>query len=65
MKCRKQEINSLLVELMENPETGTGKPEKLKHDFSGRLSRRINHKHRLVYSIDNDTVCVISAWGTL
>ena len=35
-----------------HPETGTGKPEKLKEDLSQYWSRRINLKHRIVYTID-------------
>jgi toxin YoeB len=35
-----------------NPSFGIGKPEKLKHDLSGKWSRRINTEHRLVYEID-------------
>ena len=58
-------IRRLLDELREHPETGTGRPEKLKYDYNGYWSRRINHEHRLVYSIDGDlvTVTVISAYG--
>ena len=42
-------LGQLLDELEEHPETGTGKPEKLKHELSGLWSRRINREHRLVY----------------
>jgi toxin YoeB len=58
-------LNKLLDELEEHPEIGTGKPEKLKYQFSGKWSRRIDRKHRLVYSIDyeNSTVEILSAYG--
>nr|WP_245558457.1 type II toxin-antitoxin system YoeB family toxin [Fulvivirga imtechensis] len=36
-------------ELRQHPTTGTGQPEKLKHDLAGLYSRRINRKHRLVH----------------
>ncbi len=42
----------LLKELQEHPTTGTGKPEQLKYDLSGKWSRRINKKDRLIYRID-------------
>ena len=60
-----KKIEKLLVELIEHPETGTGQPEKLKHNLTGRYSRRINNKHRLIYSIEKDvvTVYVLSAYS--
>ncbi len=61
----KRKINALLDELEEHPLTGTGKPEKLKQNLSGYMSRRINHEHRLLYRIDEDTkiVTIISFKG--
>ena len=60
-----RKIEKLLNELMEHPTTGTGQPEMLKHDLAGSYSRRINGKHRLVYSINERviTVYVLSAWS--
>lgn len=64
-KATIKKIEKLLNELMEHLTSGTGQPEKLKHDLSGLYSRRINQKHRLVYSIDEQivTVQVLSAWA--
>jgi toxin YoeB len=58
-------LAKLLAELVEHPYTGTGRPEKLKHVYSGKYSRRITLKHRLVYSVnDNEiTVEVINVLG--
>lgn len=60
-----KKIEKLLNELMEHPITGTGQPEMLKHDLAGLYSRRINKKHRLVYSIEEKiiTVHILSAWS--
>jgi toxin YoeB len=60
-----KKLEKLLNELMEHPTTGAGQPEKLKHHLTGSYSRRINHKHRLVYSINEEivTVHVLSAWA--
>lgn len=60
-----KKIERLFLELMEHPKTGTGKPEKLKHDKRGLYSRRINKKHRLVYSIEEQKieVYVLSAFS--
>jgi toxin YoeB len=59
-----KKIEKLLNELMEHPTTGTGQPEMLKHELAGLYSRRINKKHRLVYSINQEvvTVHVLTAW---
>lgn len=64
-KVAGKKIRTILEELKHHPETGTGKPERLKHELSGYWSRRINQKDRMVYSIDNDivTVEVVSAMG--
>ena len=56
-------IDQLLNELLLHPATCTGQPEKLKHELSGKFSRRISRKHRLVYEIDENakSVHVLSA----
>ena len=60
-----KKISKLLQELEEHPETGTGKPEKLKYKKIEYWSRRIDEKHRMEYIIDNYvvTVFLISLWG--
>jgi toxin YoeB len=60
-----RKFKKLIQELEEHPETGTGKPERLKNNLSGLWSRRINQEHRLVYAIDGEKVIVtvISAYG--
>lgn len=52
-------INSILESILVDPAIGIGKPEKLKYDLSGIWSRRIDHRHRMVYQIQNDTVIVL------
>jgi len=58
-------IEVILLELTEHPYTGAGQPERLKHDLSGFWSRRINHKDRMVYQVNENivTVEVVSAMG--
>lgn len=60
-----KKIAKLLNELKENPNDGTGRIELMKYGLSGKFSRRINHKHRLVYTINQETVTVhvLSLWG--
>lgn len=54
---------TLLEELTEHPFTGTGKPERLRHELSGMWSRRINKEHRLVYEVEGNSVFILSAKG--
>jgi toxin YoeB len=54
-----RKIEQLILELMEHPHTGTGKPKQLKGPLAGRWSRRISGKHRLVYRIFDDRVLVL------
>jgi len=60
-----KKIEQIISELYLHPETGTGKPERLKFDLTGYWSRRINKKDRLIYFIQNEmvTVTVVSALG--
>ncbi len=51
-KAIQKKINQLLVAIQENPFSGIGKPEALKHELSGKWSRRISKEDRLVYEID-------------
>ena len=54
----KPKVESLLLELAEHPQYGTGKPEKLRYKLSGFMSRRINLENRLTYRIDEENQCV-------
>ena len=64
-KASIKKVEQIISELYIHPETGTGKPERLKFDLAGYWSRRINRKDRLIYFIENDiiTVTVVSAIG--
>jgi toxin YoeB len=55
-----KKIFDLLESIKRNPFEGIGKPEALKGDLRGYWSRRINDEHRIVYSITNDTIIIIS-----
>ena len=60
-----KKLTALLKELKIHPETGTGKPERLKHFDGNRWSRHITDKHRLVYNIFENivTVEIIQTYG--
>lgn len=51
-------INTLIREITRNPFEGIGKPEPLKHALSGYWSRRINDEHRMVYSVQEDSLLI-------
>jgi len=45
-------INNLIADVTrDDPFTGIGNPEPLRHNWSGYWSRRINQEHRLVYKM--------------
>lgn len=64
-KATIKKIEKILLELTENPFSGEGQPEELKHDFNGYWSRRINQKDRMIYRVEEDivTVIIVSVMG--
>ncbi|MDG0819709.1 Txe/YoeB family addiction module toxin [Staphylococcus equorum] len=54
-------INKLLKSISRDGALdGIGKPEKLVGNLSGYYSRRVNQEHRLVYTVDDDAILVVS-----
>jgi toxin YoeB len=53
-------ITKLLENISKTPFSGIGKPEPLKHELSGYWSRRISGEHRLIYTVKDNRVKVIS-----
>ncbi|MDB9425126.1 Txe/YoeB family addiction module toxin [Microcystis aeruginosa CS-564/01] len=51
---------SLIKDVQREPFSGLGKPEALKHELSGLWSRRITKEHRLVYSVPDEEIVIIS-----
>ncbi|CAN1212191.1 Putative mRNA interferase YoeB [Tumidithrix helvetica PCC 7403] len=51
-------INTLIKEIQRTPYEGIGKPEALKHSFSGYWSRRINDEHRIIYKVEADSLLI-------
>lgn len=54
-------ILDLINEIEITPFSGIGKPEPLKHDFKGCWSRRIDHKNRLVYQVEDLQIVLMQA----
>ena len=55
-------ITALLVDIMEHPYTGIGKPEELKYGLERKWSRRITSKHRLIYSVNEEIIMVYTLY---
>jgi len=47
--------------MKQTPFNGIGHPEPLKENLSGYWSRRINRKHRIIYTVEKDTITIYSA----
>jgi toxin YoeB len=64
-KATIKRIEVILKELEIHPYIGTGQPEQLKYELTGKWSRRINQKDRMIYEVHEDvvTVDVLSAMG--
>lgn len=51
----------LVAAVLRDPETGIGKPERLKYLGSGAWSRRLTQEHRLVYMVFDDRIEFVQA----
>lgn len=60
-KATIRKVNRLLTDIERHPFSGIGKPEPLKYDLSGKWSRRITNEHRLIYTVEDDTIYIYSA----
>lgn len=57
-----RKIATLINSIEKSPLQGIGKPEPLKYDLSGKWSRRINKKHRIIYQV-TDYIEILSLRG--
>ena len=55
-----EKILGMVQEIAKNPFIGTGKPEPLKYNLSGCWSRRIDQEHRMVYSVEEEKIRILS-----
>lgn len=59
-----QSLCGLLKEMVrDDPASGRGKPEALKHNLSGLWSRRLSQKDRLLYKFDDRHVYIFAIGG--
>ena len=61
-ESEQKKITALITGIEKEPFHGIGKPEALKYDLSGKWSRRINEKHRIIYQI-TDYIEILSLRG--
>jgi len=61
----KSQFLKIVETLKEDPYSPSQSFEKLQPKHLARYSRRINHQHRVVYTIDEDNkeVFILSAWS--
>ncbi len=55
--------NELIQAIKRDSFVGIGKPEPLKHGFSGYWSRRINDEHRIVYKVQDEALLIAQCRG--
>lgn len=57
-------LQQLIKEMLRNdPSTGLGKPEPLKHNLTGFWSKRISQKDRLIYKFDDNNIYIFAIGG--
>lgn len=58
-----KKIRTLLENILASPFSGIGKPEALKHELSGKWSRRITNSDRLIYQVVENKIYIFSLKG--
>ena len=59
-----QALFKLLKEMLrDDPASGIGKPELLKHNLAGLWSRRISQKDRVIYKFDDRYIYLFAIGG--
>ncbi len=51
-------LNELIAEIKADPFAGSGNPEALKHELTGKWSRHLTQRDRIVYELVNDEIWV-------
>ncbi len=51
----------LVLEAVQSPSEGIGKPELLKENWQGYWSRRLTEEHRITYRVEGQFVVFVSA----
>lgn len=59
-KKQLKRTNNLIKDIQRTPFEGIGKPESLKFHLSRFWSRRIDEKHRLIYTVTDEAILIAS-----
>ena len=59
----KNRLTRILQSITETPFSGFASPEALKHELSGKWSRELSKKDRVIYSIEGDIIKIHSLLG--
>lgn len=62
-KATLKRLNRIIEDTLRDPLSGLGKPEKLKENLSGFMSRRITQEHRLVYRVGDGFIEIAQCRG--
>ena len=63
-KALHKNLCKILEEMQRNnPESGTGKPERLCYELSGLWSRKLSDKDRLIYRFDDERIYIFAIGG--
>ena len=55
-----KKIVQLIENIRQTPYEGLGEPEALKYSLKGYWSRRITEEHRLVYTVGDNEILIVS-----
>ncbi len=64
-KKLQKKFHEIVKEMLrsDNPSRGAGKPEPLKYELTGKYSRRLSEKDRLIYSFDENYIYIHAIGG--
>ncbi|OTA25526.1 Txe/YoeB family addiction module toxin [Alloscardovia macacae] len=54
-------LHILIKDTLRSPHNGIGKPEPLRGELQGAWNRHIDATHRVIYTLRNDDVIILSA----
>ncbi|MCL2852659.1 MAG: Txe/YoeB family addiction module toxin [Defluviitaleaceae bacterium] len=58
-----QRVNQIIKDIERSEHNGIGKPEPLRHNFSGWWSRRIDDTNRIVYRVKDGNIEISQCRG--
>lgn len=69
LRAKDKKLHKALCKLLkgmlrsDDPASGPGKPEPLKHNLSGLWSKRISQKDRLIYKFNDEHIYIFAIGG--